>query len=69
MTRRARVVVVPDGASDRHRVGGRSPLELARTPYMDQVARDGVSGRMRTLYPDLPRGRRTPCSTRTWRRS
>jgi 2,3-bisphosphoglycerate-independent phosphoglycerate mutase len=55
VTARKFVVIVPDGAADRHRPGGRSPLEAARTPHMDRVAREGVSGRMRTLYPDLPR--------------
>jgi 2,3-bisphosphoglycerate-independent phosphoglycerate mutase len=49
------VVIVPDGAADRHRVAGRTPLAAAATPAMDHVARAGVSGLMRTLHPDLPR--------------
>ena len=55
MSARRYVVVVPDGGGDRHRVGGLSPMEAAHTPYMDFLAREGVSGLMRTLYPDLPR--------------
>ncbi|HEX2093721.1 MAG TPA: hypothetical protein VHG28_15065 [Longimicrobiaceae bacterium] len=55
MTRPRYVVIVPDGAGDSYRVAGQSPLAAAHTPYMDFVAREGVSGLMRTLYPDLPR--------------
>ncbi|HKH45201.1 MAG TPA: hypothetical protein VKM72_11100 [Thermoanaerobaculia bacterium] len=49
------VLLVPDGAADLYREDGRSPLALAHTPYTDFLAREGVSGRMRTFYPDLPR--------------
>lgn len=48
------VLVVLDGAADRLRLRGRSPLAMAKTPYLDQVAREGVTGRMTTLYHDLP---------------
>jgi len=49
------VLLVPDGAADVYRRDGRSPFGLAHTPFCDFLAREGVSGRMRTLYPDLPR--------------
>lgn len=53
--RRRYVLVVPDGAADLLRTPAGSPLEAARTPYMDFVAREGVSGLMTTLYQELPR--------------
>lgn len=53
---RQHVLVVPDGAADRYRLHGRSPLALAATPYCDRVARRGISGRLLTLHPELPRG-------------
>lgn len=50
------VLVIPDGAADVHRAGGLSPLAAAHTPFQDLLAREGVCGRMQTLYEDLPRG-------------
>ncbi len=46
-------IVVPDGAADHpiEALGGRTPLEAARTPHMDRVARDGALGLARTI-PD-----------------
>jgi 2,3-bisphosphoglycerate-independent phosphoglycerate mutase len=40
------VMVIPDGASDEPHpaLGGLSPLEAARTPNMDRIAREGVLG-------------------------
>lgn len=55
MTIRRYVLIVPDGAGDRHRISGRSPLAVASTPHMDFLARGGVSGIMQTLYRELPR--------------
>jgi 2,3-bisphosphoglycerate-independent phosphoglycerate mutase len=49
------VLIILDGAGDSNRIDGRSPLALARTPQIDFLARNGVLGRMSTLYPDLPR--------------
>lgn len=50
------VLIVPDGAGDVARIGGKSPLELARIPNMDMITRLGVAGLMQTLYDDLPKG-------------
>jgi 2,3-bisphosphoglycerate-independent phosphoglycerate mutase len=50
------VVIVPDGAADLVRIGGRTLLQLARIPYMDRLAELGVSGLMQTLYDELPKG-------------
>lgn len=49
------VIIVADGAGDSNCGEGGSPLERAHTPYMDYIAQQGISGRMTTLYRDLPR--------------
>jgi len=49
------VLIVPDGAADSNRERGGSPLNVACTPNMDFIAREGVCGLVQTLYPDLPR--------------
>jgi 2,3-bisphosphoglycerate-independent phosphoglycerate mutase len=52
-------LVIPDGAADepQESLGGKTPLQAARTPEMDRVAREGVLGRSRNV-PD----RFTPAS-------
>ncbi len=46
-------IVIPDGAADEPQpsLGGKTPLQAARTPEMDAVARSGVVGRSRNV-PD-----------------
>lgn len=46
-------IVIPDGASDepQDQLGGRTPLQAARTPEMDRIARDGMIGLARNV-PD-----------------
>src|SRR4051794_4291007 len=46
-------IVIPDGASDEPQpgLGGRTPLQAARTPEMDRLAREGVLGISRNV-PD-----------------
>jgi len=46
-------IVIPDGAADepQESLGGKTPLQAARTPEMDAVAREGVLGRSRNV-PD-----------------
>lgn len=48
------IIVVPDGASDYpiDELGGKTPLEVADTPYMDALAKRGLLGRVKTI----PRG-------------
>lgn len=45
------VIILPDGASDEPlpQLGGRTPLEAARIPHMDSVARAGCLGRIVTI--------------------
>lgn len=42
------LVLIPDGAADRPS-GGRTPLELAKTPYLDSVTKEGLMGLARTI--------------------
>ncbi len=46
-------VLVPDGAADLpiEELGGKTPLEAAQTPYMDEVVRQGITGTLKTI-PD-----------------
>jgi 2,3-bisphosphoglycerate-independent phosphoglycerate mutase len=47
------VIVIPDGAADEPYapLGGRTPLQVARLPEMDRIAREGIVGRSRNV-PD-----------------
>src|SRR4051812_41422927 len=40
-------IIIPDGCADeaQEALGGKTPLQAARTPNMDRIARDGVVGR------------------------
>jgi len=53
-TRRALVVIL-DGLGDRPiaALGGKTPLEFARTPTLDRIAREGVTGLMDPLAPGV----------------
>jgi 2,3-bisphosphoglycerate-independent phosphoglycerate mutase len=46
-------IVIPDGAADepQESLGGKTPLQAARKPHMDRIAREGVLGRSRNV-PD-----------------
>ncbi len=48
---RPHVVLVPDGMADEPlaELGGRTPLQAARTPHLDEMARAGVVGMVRTI--------------------
>ncbi len=50
------LVVILDGLGDRPNpyLGGLTPLEYARTPTLDQLAKNGQSGLMDPLLPGLP---------------
>jgi 2,3-bisphosphoglycerate-independent phosphoglycerate mutase len=45
------VVLVPDGAADTplKEIGGMTPLEIANTPSLDFIARNGIVGRVKTI--------------------
>lgn len=50
------VMLVCDGMSDRpvRELGGKTPLESSRHPFMDKIAGEGVCGLVRTLYEGFP---------------
>jgi 2,3-bisphosphoglycerate-independent phosphoglycerate mutase len=52
------IVLVPDGVADEplKELGGKTPLEAARTPFMDSMAQEGLSGLVRTIPPGMPPG-------------
>jgi len=52
------LIIVGDGMGDepQERLGGRTPLEAARTPYMDRIAADGVLGLTATITADQEPG-------------
>jgi 2,3-bisphosphoglycerate-independent phosphoglycerate mutase len=45
------IVILGDGMADEPlaELGGKTPLEYARTPYMDSIAREGMMGMIRTI--------------------
>ena len=51
-------LVIPDGCADERQaaLGGRTPLEAARTPHMDEVARLGRVGRAGTVPASMSPG-------------
>ena len=52
------VILVGDGMADRplKKLGGKTPLEAARTPNMDFIARNGVSGMVSTIPHGMQSG-------------
>ena len=52
------LVLLGDGMADEplESLGGRTPLEAARTPNMDRLAQEGVCGWVRTVPPGMPPG-------------
>ncbi len=50
------IVVVGDGMADypMESLGGKTPLEAARTPNMDRVAREGSGGKLKTVPGGFP---------------
>ena len=53
-----RVIIIPDGCADEPQdaLDGKSPLEVAHIPGMDQIASDGVVGRANHVPAHLPAG-------------
>ena len=45
------IIILGDGMADGpiESLGGLTPLQYAKTPYMDELARQGVTGRMKTV--------------------
>lgn len=51
-------IIVPDGAADEplEELGGKTPLEAARTPNLDAIARQGRVGTVRNIPEGMPAG-------------
>ena len=51
-------IVIPDGCADEPQsaAGGKTPLQAASTPAMDEIARQGVVGRASNVPAHLPAG-------------
>src|SRR6186997_1304788 len=51
-------IVIPDGCADEPlaSLGGKTPLQAAKTPAMDEIARLGVVGRSNNVPAHLPAG-------------
>ena len=45
------IVILADGMADEPlaELGGKTPIEYARTPNMDRIAREGMMGMIRTI--------------------
>ncbi|MDK2970589.1 MAG: 2,3-bisphosphoglycerate-independent phosphoglycerate mutase [Candidatus Sumerlaeota bacterium] len=52
------VIFLGDGMADEphERLGGRTPLQAAKKPTIDRLAREGRTGLFRTLQPDMATG-------------
>ena len=52
------IVLVPDGMADEpvDMLGGKTPLEAAHTPWMDQLVKKGISGLVQTIPDNYPPG-------------
>src|SRR6186713_2457987 len=52
------VIIIPDGCADEPQdsLGGKTPLQAAKTPAMDEIARLGVVGRANNVPAHLPAG-------------
>ncbi len=52
------IFILADGMADYplEDLGGKTPLEAARTPHMDRLAREGAGGRVATIPASLPPG-------------
>jgi len=52
------VIFIGDGMADYPipELGGRTPLMVAKKPYMDRIAREGHTGLLCTIGPDMPTG-------------
>ena len=52
------IILVPDGLADEplKELDGKTPLEAAKTPHMDFLAKNGFSGLVQTIPDSMPPG-------------
>lgn len=58
MSKHKYIVILGDGMADFpvERLGGKTPLQYARKPYIDRIAAEGRCGLFLSIEPDLPTG-------------
>jgi len=58
MLKRKVIMAIADGLGDRPHplLGGKTPLEFARTPNLDRLASEGITGMMDPIAPGIPVG-------------
>ncbi len=58
MKQRKIIIAIADGVGDRpiKALEGLTLLQLAKAPYLDRIAREGVTGMMDPLFPGIPVG-------------
>ncbi|WP_071460586.1 2,3-bisphosphoglycerate-independent phosphoglycerate mutase [Bacillus massilinigeriensis] len=58
MLNRKVIMAIADGLGDRPHplLGGKTPLEYARTPNLDRIASEGINGMMDLIAPGIPVG-------------
>ncbi|MEW6103533.1 MAG: cofactor-independent phosphoglycerate mutase [bacterium] len=54
------LIIVPDGMAD-YPIEGKTALEMAYTPNMDRLAKEGIIGTTRTIPEDMPAGSDVAC--------
>ena len=52
------IIILGDGMSDYPvaRLGGKTPLQVARKPHIDRIAREGRCGLLKSIEDDMPTG-------------
>ena len=52
------LLIIGDGMADRplKELGGKTPLEVAEKPSMDQIAKNGICGILDPISPGIPPG-------------
>ena len=56
-------IIIPDGMADYklEKLGGRTPLEAARTPFLDNISYNGLLGLVKTVPKEFPPGSDIAC--------
>ncbi len=50
------ILLVYDGLGDRPSMNGKTPLQAANTPYMDEISEEGINGLMDVISPGIVPG-------------
>jgi len=50
------LLLICDGLGDRPSIEGKTPLQAANTPYLDEISKEGINGLMDTISPGIVPG-------------